>query len=376
MKRIKTSPRKNWKQRVEQIGFGFHSLDIPYWDESIYYQFSMSEILQIEQATGELWEMCLEAVQTVVDRQWYNLFQIPTWAIPLLEKTWEEDWPSIYGRFDFVYKDGTLKMLEFNADTPTSLFEAAIVQWFWLQDIDSEADQFNSIHEKLIAYWAELKPYLHPSTLHFSCVRDNIEDLTTTQYLRDCAAQATLPTDFLYMDEIGWNQEDLCFADLKNQPIENIFKLYPYEWMLDEEFGRLLTEDSKACYWIEPLWKMILSNKALLPILWELYPNHPLLLESYFEPRHLTDYAKKPILSREGANIQLVKAAKILEETDGEYGEEGYIYQQLFELPNYDGHYPLIGSWIVGQTPAGIGIREANNLITDNKSRFVPHLIA
>lgn len=375
MKRIKTTPRKNWKQRVEQLGFGFHSTDIPYWDESIYYSFSMPEIEQIEKATNELWEMCLEAVQTVIDRQWYNLFQIPTWAIPLLEETWEEDWPSIYGRFDFVYKEGQLKMLEFNADTPTSVFEAAIVQWFWLQDVNPDADQFNTIHEKLIAYWKILIPHLHPDTLHFTCVRDNIEDFTTVQYLRDCAVQAGLPTDFLYIDEIGWDEERLLFVELNNRPIQNIFKLYPYEWMLEEEFGRLLTKDSKYGYWIEPLWKMILSNKALLPVLWELYPNHPLLLESYFEPRHLTDYAKKPILSREGANIQLVKAAKILEETDGEYGEEGYIYQALFELPDFDGHYPLIGSWIIGQEAAGIGIREAKNLITDNKSRFVPHLI-
>lgn len=375
MKRIKTTPRKNWKQRVEQIGFGFHSTDIPYWDESLYYSFSLSEVEQIEKASNELWEMCLEAVQTIVDRQWYNLFQIPTWAIPLLEQTWEEDWPSIYGRFDFVYKAGQLKLLEFNADTPTSLFEAAIVQWFWLQDAHPEADQFNSIHEKLIAYWKVLKPYLRPDTLQFAAVRDNIEDFTTVQYLRDCAVQAGIPTDFLYMDEIGWDEERLLFVDLEHRPIQNIFKLYPYEWMLGEEFGRLLPQDSKFGFWIEPLWKMILSNKALLPVLWELYPNHPYLLESYFEPRHLTDYAKKPILSREGANIQLIKGAEILEETDGEYGEEGYIYQALFELPDYEGHYPVIGSWIIGQEAAGIGIREANNLITDNKSRFVPHLI-
>jgi len=123
---------------------------------------------------------------------------------------------------------------------------------------------------------------------------------------------------------------------------------------------------------------MILSNKAILPILWQLNPNHPNLLPSFteFEKTSLGfSYAKKPILSREGANIQLFDNGRLISETKGEYGEEGFIYQELCPLPEFDGNYPLIGSWVVGQEAAGIGIRETNTLITDNLSRFVPHLI-
>ncbi len=65
----------------------------------------------------------------------------------------------------------------------------------------------------------------------------------------------------------------------------------------------------------------------------------------------------------------------VIEKTDGEYGEEGFVYQQLFSLPDYDDNYPVIGSWIIGQEAAGIGIREAKTLITNNVSRFLPHLI-
>ncbi|MFT3855928.1 MAG: glutathionylspermidine synthase family protein [Ilumatobacteraceae bacterium] len=104
-------------------------------------------------------------------------------------------------------------------------------------------------------------------------------------------------------------------------------------------------------------------------------PDHPNLLPAYFTPDPLTEYVKKPILSREGANIDIVIDGEVLQSTDGEYGEDGHIYQQLFSLPDFDGNYPLIGSWIIGQQPAGIGIREASNLVTDNLSRFVPHLI-
>ncbi|RYY88715.1 MAG: glutathionylspermidine synthase family protein, partial [Chitinophagaceae bacterium] len=154
-----------------------------------------------------------------------------------------------------------------------------------------------------------------------------------------------------------------------------IFKLYPWEWLAADEFGKQILEDANAAFWIEPAWKMLLSNKALLPLLWELNPGHPLLLPAFREPGSLRNYIKKPILSREGANITMVREGQTVQHTDGEYGKEGFIYQELFELPSFDGHYPVIGSWIIGQEPAGIGIREADGLITDNRSRFVPHLI-
>ena len=376
MERIKIEPRNNWQSLVEKLGFGFHSTDIPYWDESVYYQFSAAEIDQIEKATSDLWEMCLSAVQYIIDKKLYAKFHIPEWIIPQLEKSWNDDSPSIYGRFDFAFKDGQLKLLEFNADTPTSLYEAGIIQWFWLQDFDKNKDQFNSIHEKLIEYWAELKNYLHTGKLHFTCIKDSLEDLTTTEYLRDCATQANLDTKLVFIDDIGWDNTGEFFVDMEEEQINNIFKLYPYEWLLNEDFGKNLVADQSNTLWIEPIWKMILSNKAILPILWELYPYHPNLLKAYFDKGDLINYAKKPILSREGANIELNKAGKSIEKTTGVYGEEGFIYQDLFELPNFNGNYPLIGSWIIGQKPAGIGLREANRLITDNKSRFVPHLIA
>lgn len=375
MERIKTTPRNNWQKEVEKLGFGFHSTNIPYWDESVYYRFSVNEIDQIERATAELWDMCLAAVQYVIDQKLYAKFHIPEWIVPHLEKSWNNDHPAIYGRFDLAYKDGQLKLLEFNADTPTSLYEAGIVQWFWLQDFDKSKDQFNSIHEKLIAYWGVLKNYLHPGKLHFTCVKQSLEDLTTTEYLRDCAIQAKLDTQLVFIDDLGWDSNKQVFVDLEDEEIKNIFKLYPYEWLLNENFGKNIIEDRNNTLWIEPFWKMILSNKAILPILWQLYPYHPYLLKAYFDQGDLQDYAKKPILSREGANIELHKAGIALEQTNGEYGTEGYIYQELFELPNFEGNYPLIGSWIIGQQPAGIGLREANRLITDNKSRFVPHLI-
>ncbi|HTS44743.1 MAG TPA: glutathionylspermidine synthase family protein [Puia sp.] len=377
MERIQIHPRNNWQHAVEQLGFGFHTNNIPYWDESAYYSFDMDEILRIEDATAELWQMCLAAVQYAIDhRLLEQQFHIPAEFVSYVERTWNEDHPSIYGRFDLCYKNGEIKLLEFNADTPTSLYEAGIVQWFWLQDLDASKDQFNSIHEKLIEYWRYTGAYLHPGTLHFSCVKQSLEDLTNTEYLRDCAMQAGLTTKLVYVDDIGWDDAEKVFVDMEELPIQNLFKLYPWEWMVREEFANHIAEPARRPLFIEPAWKMVLSNKAILPLLWKLYPRHPYLLPAYFEDGILGNYAKKPILSREGANITLVSGNETLIETDGEYGEEGFIYQELFELPDYEGNHPVIGSWVIGQQPAGIGIRESKSPVTDNFSRFIPHLIA
>jgi glutathionylspermidine synthase len=231
------------------------------------------------------------------------------------------------------------------------------------------------MHEKLIAYWKYLKDYLYQDKLYFTCVKDVLEDFTTTAYLQDCAMQGGLETEFIYIEDIGWDNDNSYFVDLNNQPIRNIFKLYPYEWMIDEEFGQNLVADQLKAYWIEPSWKMILSNKAILPILWQLFPYHKNLLPAYFTRSNLKDYVKKPLLSREGANITIVENEKLVASSDGDYGAEGYIFQELCKLPDFDGNFPVIGSWIIGQQPAGIGIRESGTLITDNMSRFIPHLI-
>jgi glutathionylspermidine synthase len=375
MERISITPRNNWQKKVEDLGFGFHSTDSPYWDESAYYKLASWDVDAIEKATTELWEICLKAVQHVIDNRLYSRFAIPEAFIPMIEKTWNDDAPSIYGRFDFSFKNGVPKLLEFNADTPTSLFESGIVQWFWLQDFDKTKDQFNSIHEKLIGYWKYLKNFLYVDTLYFSCLKDTLEDLTTVEYMRDCAIQAGLTTKLVYIDDIGWDNGLNCFVDLDEQPIRNMFKLYPWEFMVTDEFGKNIINDKNNTFWIEPAWKMILSNKAILPVLWQLFPGNQYLLETYYEKKDLKYYVKKPILAREGANIEIYMNDVLKQKTEGAYGKEGYIFQELCGLPDFDGNHPMIGSWIIGQEPAGIGIRETKTLITDNFSRFIPHLI-
>jgi len=368
-------PRDNWKTKVEQIGFSYHTLDgVTYWDESVYYEFTRTEADKIEQSTDELYQLCLQAVDHVVRNGLYDLFLIPDRFRNKIEESWMKHEPSVYGRFDLAWdgKSFAPKMLEFNADTPTSLFEGAAVQWFWLSEFNPELDQFNSIHEKLIERWKELKHTFGGKPLYFSCLNQYPEDFVNVNYLRDCAVQAGIETKYISISDIG--RAENSFIDIEERSIDWIFKLYPWEWMVNEEFSDLLLTSNTQ--WLEPVWKMILSNKAILPVLWKLFPGHPNLLESYFDdPRTMKSYAQKPLLSREGANIILVEDGKIITKTPGEYGEEGFIFQQLHKLPEFDGNKPVIGSWMIGEKSAGIGIRESNSLVTDNFSRFVPHLI-
>jgi len=375
MKRTASQFRKNWEEKLEGLGFGYHSLEGLYWDESHYYEFSMQEIDTVEKATAELWQMCLEAVDYIIEKNLWHRFSIPGWFRNYIVTSWEEDHPSIYGRFDFGFDGKNLKLLEFNADTPTSLYEASVIQWYWLQEMFPEKDQFNSIHEKLVDYWKYLTQYMNPHDIYFASLT-NIEDVTNVEYLRDCATQAGFETEFIPIQDIGWAEEIREFIAGDGSVMDYIFKLYPYEWILEDGFGEKLVENGFRSQWIEPAWKVLLSSKAILPVLWEMYPDHPYLLPAYFEQKDLKDFVKKPVYSREGANIILYKNGEPVEENSGAYGKEGFIYQRLFNLPDFDGNYPVIGSWVIGQEPAGIGVRESIHLITNNQSRFVPHLIS
>lgn len=381
MRRIDLSPRGNWESIVQKQGLTFTKLanGTPYWNESAYYEFTAAEVDALEAATNELHAMCLEAVDKVITKDWFSRLEIPHWVGGLIQEAWEAEPPAIYGRFDFAYDGTQIKLLEYNADTPTSLIEAAVIQWYWKEERFATADQFNSIHERLIAKWKELKNYCS-SPLYFAYIPEPAtEDQMTVTYLADTAMQAGHDVRLLAMKDIGFHQETGRFMDNKVHPIESIFKLYPWEWLTNEAFSQHLPSTSISTKWIEPIWKMVLSNKGILPILWELYPNHPLLLPAVFESDRTTrfdhGYCTKPLFSREGQNVSLFDGFnRPLEANGGDYGDGGMIKQALATIPNFLGHYPVIGSWVIDGESAGIGIRESSSLITNNTSCFVPHI--
>lgn len=370
MQRISLEPRPHWEFAVRKLGFSFHTIDgEKYWDESACYAFSVEQIDHLEEVTQALESMCLSLVDKVIKERLYHRLQIPENAWSLIENSWNYGHKNLYGRFDFSY-DGKrqAKLLEYNADTPTALLEASVVQWEWLRELYPDADQFNSIHEKLIEAWQSFG--LRSNLIHFACMSDSQEDSVTVDYLRDTAMQAGFETAFLDMRDIGWNGSQ--FVDLDEEEILTLFKLYPWEWMVQEEFAEQIMRSQTL--FIEPAWKMILSNKGMLALLWEMYPDHPNLLPTSFDPNAIKGHVvRKPLLSREGANVDLIASNGAVMSTDGPYGMEGFIYQQSCPLPEFDGNYPVIGSWVIASKAAGMGIREDTSPITGNASRFIPH---
>ena len=373
MLRESLTPRSGWQQQFEELGFSYHSIDGLYWDERYAYRFTSAQIDTLEQATIDLHQMALQAVDHVIKNGMHERFAIPANFWSQVEESWREKEFSLYGRFDLSWNGtGAPKMLEYNADTPTGIVEASVAQWYWLQDVHPTADQFNSLHEKLIAQW---KKFPAKGLLHFACAAGNEEDEGNLTYLRDTAIQAGFTTKQCAIEDLGWDNNRAELVDDQDQKIDNLFKLYPWEWLCREQFAEHLL--GRPANIIEPAWKMILSNKAILPILWELFPNHPNLLPAYFDAWRISgNFVKKPLYSREGENISIYADGEILR-TEGDYGVEGYIYQAYAPQPKFDDGitpaYTSIGAWVVGDDAAGIGIREDETLITKNTSRFIPH---
>ena len=380
MRRHSIAPRSGWQATVASTGLTCHTLadGAPYWDESAYWEFTSAEIDRLEAATAEIQKLALAAGDAILDHDRLAEMKIPPEAAARIRETWNSEPPALYGRLDLAYDGRQIKLLEYNADTPTALVEAAVTQWYWLEDCFPNADQFNSLHEKLVAKWKDLLPYLK-QPVYFGHDGSE-EDFMTISYLRDTAEQAGHRTIPIAMHEIGWEDAQARFVDLDLRPMESIFKLYPWEWLLRENFGCHALESmgsaqASRVQWVEPIWKMLWSNKALLAILWELNPNHELLVPAYLDgPRNLKDYIRKPLFGREGSGVTVFRNWVAEQGSAAPAEPEGVVYQALALMAVADGNTAVLGSWLIDGEPAGIGIRESSGLVTTNTSRFVPHL--
>ena len=392
MRRVVSPPRHDWKETAHACGFRFHTIEgEPYWDESARYEFTLREIEHdLEDPTGELHGMCLDLVDRVVrSQELMERLAIPEAFRDLVANSWRKGDPHLYGRMDFSYDGaGPAKLLELNYDTPTALYEAAYFQWVWLEqmrergDLPNSVDQYNRIQEDLLEVFAHLKGFVGATGTEsdapfvFTALRGSEEDRGTAQYLQDLAAQAGFRTRYEHLEDLGVDAAGR-YTDSLDEVVRLAFKLYPWEWMFEDEFGRNLS--TSPTLWLEPPWKAILSNKGILALLWEAHPGHPNLLPASFEDDRETDLApgwvRKPLLSREGANIRMRTPSGRTISVDGPYGDAPTIRQEYHALPCFDGRYALVGSWVVADRPCGIGMREDDTLVTRDTSRFVPHAI-
>lgn len=392
MKRVRCSPRHDWKETAQRCGFRFHTIDGElYWDESAYYAFSLEEIEKdIEDPTRELHGMALDLVAEVVEsEELLERLAIPRSHWELVRDSWRRHDPHLYGRMDLSYDgQGPAKLYELNYDTPTSLYEASFFQWMWLEEqigrreLPPHADQFNRLQEDLTDVFRHLRGRWgwsdapDQAAFAFSSVRDSVEDAGTSTYLQDLASQAGFRTKFLAIEDIGVDALGR-FTDNQDEVVQALFKLYPWEFLFEDRFGQFLSKSPTR--YLEPPWKAVLSNKGILPLLWQRHPDHPNLLPARFaqEPAASVPdgWVRKPFFSREGANIRLHPPGARELEVEGPYADGPAILQEFHPLPRFDGRYALVGSWMVADRASGLGMREDDTLVTRDTSRFVPHVI-
>ena len=389
MHRHDAEPRKDWRGIVEGQGLTYavdraeNGEEQPYWHEGAAYELSEGEVEYLEGVTGELHGMALQAARRMVNEpEIVARLELPPAAVDLMRAGLSEpDGLTLYGRFDLAYGErsmGPAKLLEYNADTPAGLVEAAVTQWYWLEDVAPERDQWNMLHERLVQAWKGAKPRVPEWVVHFAVgAREPNEDWATVAYLRDTAREAGLIDLGVTMEEIGWHHEKGVFVDPTGLPIKTCFKMYPWEWMVGEDFGRYILDGSSSTTWIEPMWKALLGSKALLPVLWEMFPGHENLLPAFFDgPNGMDRYVTKPMFGWEGAGIRVVlDGNEVAARPEKHSAGQERIYQQFIDLPDFDGSRPVVGTWIVGGHAAGLGIRESDGLVTDTDARFVPHFM-
>jgi glutathionylspermidine synthase len=365
VQRIGSTPRAGWRDIVREQAAEFAGADVPEalarWDESACYVLNLREVLRLEAITEELYGMCLAVARHIVMNSRYPDVGIPDWAAAGLRRSLASYAPSLYTCLDLWY-DGTAppKLIECHPDNPPGLVETAIVQWYWLDQVSPEQDQWNQLHERLVAGWQAITPRLGGKTVHcgWSDLDTTGTDRMTIGYVAEAARQAGLSAHLLPMRAIGW--DGARFLDEQAEPIGTCFKLYPWTWMLRDPYGRYALSDGNPINWVEPAWKLLLASPALAALLWELYPGHPNLSPAYLDgPRELTDYEAIPLPGTAG----------------------GHCYRQANPLPVFDGNHVALSTWVVTDADgkgraAGASFRESIGPTMAGYARFIPHVVS
>lgn len=377
---------------LESIGFGWHT-DL---DGSRYISNELVSITQDEaeafyEATNELYDMYVAAAEYVINNDLFHELGIPFNLVDTIKSSWENDvhW-HLYGRFDLAGGiDGKpIKLIEFNADTPTSLFETAIIQWAMLKfnNLD-EAAQFNDVYEALVENFKRLitleedtsrfDEYYEGWKILFSSIAGSVEDENTTRLLESAARDAGFECDFAFVDEVSFDDENGIFWNGQNW--EYWFKLIPWEMIaIDESDLALIIKNiikNQKAIILNPAYTLLFQSKGIMKILWDLYPNHPLLLESSFEPLNGKKQVKKPFLAREGANVSIINSDGSIEiQNDGEYANGKFLYQEFADFAKDENGNSYQAGMFFAFEGCALGFRKGKDII-DNYSKFVGHII-
>ncbi len=379
------------REVMEDIGLSWHTdRDGSSYIDSQLVRVSEAEAEAYYTAANALYDMYVEAAQRVIDEQLYVELGIPANLVKQIEDSWDNDDLHLYGRFDLAGGlDGLpIKLIEFNADTPTSLFETAIVQWALLKaNAMDESRQFNNLHEMLKENYHRLVTGDDPPTafaaryaqqkLLFSSASGLPEDEQTVRYLQHVAHEAGWYTDFCYLHEAGFSDDGVFNKDA--QLADFWFKLFPWEDIAADELeltrllGRVASGGRTRI--INPAYTLLFQSKGIMKVLYDLYPDSPYLLPTDFAPLDGVEQVHKKLFGREGANLQLLgRDGSVLSQTDGPYAHHKGVYQERARFAqDAGGDNYQAGVFYVWEA-CGLGFRRGGAIL-DDMSKFVGHVV-
>ena len=377
---------------LEKIGFHWHTdSDASKYVADELVMLSDTEAEAYYKAVNELYDMYATAAQHVIDNNLFFDLGIPFNLIDAIKKSWENDvhW-HLYGRFDLAGGiDGKpIKLIEFNADTPTALFETAILQWAILQHngMDEER-QFNNVYQaisdnfrRLVTLFddpSDFERYYDGWKILFSSASGNIEEEQTVRLLQQMAIDAGFETGFEPLGGVKF--DDKGIYDSSENPYEYWFKLFPWEDIaIDEpELATVLTTimNNQKAIILNPAYTLLFQSKGMMKILCDLFPDSPYLLRTSFEPLNGIAQVEKRMFGREGANVRIMDASgSVSEANDGPYGNFRPVYQEYVEFPKDAAGNSYQAGVFFAYEACGLGFRRGGKIL-NNMSKFVGHVL-
>jgi len=377
---------------LEELGFTWHTDE----DGSKYVSDELIQVTQSEaeayyEATNTLYDMFVEAAEHIIENELFFEVGIPFNLVDVIKKSWENDvhW-HIYGRFDIAGGvDGKpIKLIEFNADTPTALFESTLLQWALLKNNDmNDERQFNNIYEaiaqnfkRLITLDEDIEPFNEKYDgwkILFSSVEGDDEEEATTRLLQQIATDAGFNTGFEFLENVRFDEDGIFDAD--DNKYEYWFKLFPWEDIAHDEpeLAVMLTQimqNHKAII-LNPAYTLLFQSKGIMKVLYDLFPDSPYLLETSFEPLEGIKQVEKTIFGREGANTKIIDAnGNVVEENDGPYDNYKKVYQEYVDFNKDANGQKYQAGVFFAYEACGLSFRKGSEIM-DNMSKFVGHIL-
>ncbi|WP_294962778.1 glutathionylspermidine synthase family protein [Sulfurimonas sp.] len=378
--------------KLEELGFTWHtdSDGTKYINDELV-QVTQEEANEYYEAGNNIYDMFVEAAEYVIENDLFFELGIPFNLIETIKKSWENDvhW-HIYGRFDLAGGvDGQdIKLIEFNADTPTSLFETTLLQWALLQNNNmNEEKQFNNVYEAISQNFKKLVTLEDDIELFeerydgwkilFSSVEGNDEEEATTRLLQQMATDAGFNTSFEYLQNVNFDENGIF--DAHDNQYEYWFKLFPWEDIGSDEPELATTlsniiKNQKAII-LNPAYTLLFQSKGIMKIMSDLFPDSPYLLKTSFEPLDGVKQVEKTVFGREGANTKIIEInGEVSEQVEGPYDNYKKVYQEYVDFNKDEKGEKYQAGVFFAYESCGLSFRKGGEIL-DNMSKFVGHVL-